>query len=99
VRAKRALAAEVFTLDVQDSVGRRLAATRYPSASAKLGTTAACRAHLALALDGDASRTQLAATSRWIAPERTTETNGSVREGERQATLERIQQVIAPPQQ
>jgi hypothetical protein len=99
VRAKRALAAEVFTLDVQDSVGGRLAATRYPSASAKLGTTAACRVHLALALDGDASRTQLAATSRWIAPERTTETNGSVCEGERQATLERIQQVISPPQQ
>src|SRR5882724_1366413 len=69
VRAKRALTAETFTLDVQDSVGGRFTAMRYPSASAKVGTTAACRVQLALAIQGGAEQPELASTSRWIAPE------------------------------
>src|ERR687890_149728 len=52
VRTKRALTAEVFTLDVQDSLGGRITAMRYPSATAKAGTAASCRVQLSLGLDG-----------------------------------------------
>src|SRR5437899_444315 len=88
VRAKRALTAEVFTLDVQDSVGGRLTAMRYPSANAKLGTPAACRVQLALAIQGEADRPEVASTSRWIAPEAMAGSGAC--EKDRQETLDRI---------
>jgi hypothetical protein len=99
VRAKRALTAEVFTVDVQDSVGGRITAMRYPSSSAKVGTAAACRVQLALALDGSSGGTQVASTSRWIAPEVTSDSNAGVCEKERQETLDRILVVVAPAPQ
>lgn len=99
VRAKRALAAEVFTLDVQDSLAGRLTATRYPSATARPGTADACRVRLALVIGGTADQAEVASRSRWIAPQRTGATNPSVCDAERQATLARIEQVIAPSQQ
>jgi hypothetical protein len=96
VRTKRALTTEVFTLDVQDSLGGRLTAMRYPSATAKPGTAAACRVGLALAIEGSADRASLASTSRWLAPEVTSATNAQVCEQDRQETLDRILQVVAP---
>lgn len=56
VRAKRALTAEVFTLDAQDSLRGRLTAMRYPSATAKAGTSSACRVGLAPAIEGAQER-------------------------------------------
>jgi hypothetical protein len=99
VRAKRALTAEVFTVDVQDSLQGRITATRYPSSSAKVGTAAACRVQLALALDGSSDGTQVASTSRWIAPEVTSDSNAGICEKERQETLDRILLVVAPAPQ
>ena len=96
VRAKRALTAEVFTLDVQDSLGGRLTAMRYPSANAKPGTPAACRVGLALAIQGSGDHADLSSTSRWLAPEITSTSNADVCEQERQETLERILLVVAP---
>ena len=97
VRAKRALTAEVFTLDVQDSVGGHLTAMRYPSATAKPGTPQACRVGLTLAIQGGQDQAQLASTSRWIAPEVTSDSNAKLCDQERQETLDRILVVIAPP--
>jgi hypothetical protein len=99
VRAKRALTAEVFTVDVQDSLRGRITAMRYPSSSAKVGTAAACRVQLALALDGSPDGAQVASTSRWIAPEVTSGSNAGVCEKERQETLDRILLVVAPAPQ
>jgi hypothetical protein len=97
VRAKRALTAEVFTLDVQDSVGGRLTAMRYPSASAKVGTPAACRVQLAMAIQGEGDRPALASTSRWIAPEAMAGSGAC--EKDRQETLDRILAVVVPQPQ
>ena len=97
VRAKRALTAEVFTLDAQDSLGGRLTAMRYPSASAKPGTAAACRVGLALAIEGADDQAKLSTTSRWIAPALTSASNAGLCEQERQETLDRILLVVAPP--
>lgn len=99
VRARRALTAEVFTLDVQDSLRGRLTAMRYPSASAKVGTAAACRVHLALSLEGSPERAQVSSTSRWIAPAVTAASNAELCEQERQETLDRILLVVAPAPQ
>ena len=96
VRAKRALTAEVFTLDVQDSVGGRLTAMRYPSASAKLGTAAACRVQLAMKLEGSGESAQVTSDSRWISPEAMATEHPDVCEKERQETLDRILLVVAP---
>ena len=95
VRAKRALTAEVFTLDVQDSLGGRLTAMRYPSATAKVGTAAACRVQLALAIQGGAERPELASTSRWIAPEAMA-AQPDLCEKDRKETLDRILLVVVP---
>jgi hypothetical protein len=99
VRAKRALTAEVFTLDVQDSLGGRLTAMRYPSATAKLGTPAACRVQLALAIGGTADRPAVTSTSRWIAPEAMAGSNVGVCEKDREETLNRILAVVVPTPQ
>lgn len=96
VRAKRALTAEVFTLDVQDSVGGRITAMRYPSSTAKAGTAAACRVRLALNLQGTPETAELASTSRWIAPEGMAASHPDVCEQDRQETLARILLVVAP---
>jgi hypothetical protein len=99
VRAKRAVQAEGFTLDVQDSLGGRLAGLRYPSSTAQMGTAAACRVQLTLALQGGPERTEVGWTSRWIAPVAMAKTTNDVCETDRTETLDRIQQVIVPPRQ
>jgi hypothetical protein len=97
VRAKRALTAESFTLDVQDSVGGRITAMRYPSATAKVGTQAACRVHLAMAITGAAQSSELASSSQWIAPVAMATGKPELCERDRQETMDRILLVVAPP--
>jgi hypothetical protein len=97
VRAKRALTAESFTLDVQDSVGGRITAMRYPSATAKVGTQAACPVHVAMAVNGAAERSELASSSQWVAPAAMAAGKPELCEQDRQETLDRILLVVAPP--
>ena len=99
VRAKRALTAESFTLDVQDSVGGRITGMRYPSATAKVGTQAACRVHLSLRLDGAAERSEVSSSSQWIAPAAMASGKPELCEQDRRETLDRILLVVAPPAQ
>ena len=99
VRAKRALTAESFTLDVQDSVGGRITAMRYPSATAKVGTQAACRVHLAMALTGAAESSELASSSQWVAPATMATGKPELCERDRQETVNRILLVVVPPAQ
>jgi hypothetical protein len=99
VRAKRALTAESFTLDVQDSVGGRITAMRYPSATAKVGTQAACRVHLAMALTGAAESSELASSSQWVAPATMATGKLELCERDRQETVNRILLVVVPPAQ
>jgi hypothetical protein len=96
-RARRALSAEAFTLDVVDSTGGRLIGVRYPSANAMSGTQMACRMTLALGIDGDAERSELSSTSRWVAAEKMMDKAPEVCERERTQVLERIATTVAPP--
>jgi hypothetical protein len=68
VRARRALQGESFTLDVVDSSGGRLSGTRWPSSSAKQGSSAACHVTVALQVQGDANRSEVTTVSSWVAP-------------------------------
>jgi hypothetical protein len=97
VRARRGLTGESFTMDVIDSAGGRLTATRWPSASGKLSTSQACHVSVALQINGDAAESQVAATSRWIAPGAMEEKAPEVCEQERNDVLSRLAQTLAPP--
>ena len=96
VRARRALQGESFTLDVVDSAGGRLTGTRWPSASAQQGTAPACHVTLALQIRGDATRSEVASTSRWVAPRTMSDKAPTVCEEERAGVLERANQVLVP---
>jgi hypothetical protein len=96
-RAKRALAAELFTLDVVDSTGGHLTAMRYPASSAHMGSAGACRLKLALNISGDAGQSEVQANSRWISAEPMLDKAPTVCEQERQDVLGRLALVIAPP--
>ncbi len=96
-RAHRAVVAEAFTLDVVDSTGGRLIGTRFPSSSAHLGTAAACRMSLALAVGGNEQQAEVGATSRWLAPEGMSDKAPQVCERERNDVLQRITQTLTPP--
>jgi hypothetical protein len=97
VRARRALQGESFTLDLVDSSGGRISGTRWPSSSAPLGTAPACHLGLALQIRGDATHSEVATTSRWIAPRSMSEKAPKVCERERSQVLERTDQVLVPP--
>ena len=97
VRARRALQGESFTMDVTDSAAGRLIATRWPSASAQQGTSQACHVSLALAIRGDATRSEVSSTSRWLAPGGMRDKAPKVCEQERAEVLERTVQVLVPP--
>ena len=97
VRARRALQGESFTLDVVDSAGGRLTGTRWPSPSAQQGSQAACHVMLALAIKGDATRSEVASTSRWVAPGGMSDKAPQVCEQERTEVLDRTVQVLVPP--
>jgi hypothetical protein len=95
-RARRALQAESFTLYVVDSAGGRLSGTRWPSANAQQGTSTACHVALALEIRGDATSSEVASTSRWVAPGGMSDKAPTVCEQERTQVLERTNQVLVP---
>jgi hypothetical protein len=97
VRARRALTGESFTVDLADSTGGHLVATRWPSSSGKLGTSTACHVSVDYRIAGDATRSEVTATSRWIAPGTMSEKAAQVCEQERSQVLERTNLVINPP--
>ncbi len=99
VRARRAVQAEAFTVDIADSLGGRITGTRYASSNAQIGSSAACRVRLALQVQGDRERAQVATTSRWLAPEPMEEQAPTVCEKERAEVLTRVTQTIEPPPQ
>jgi hypothetical protein len=97
VRTRRALQGETFTMDVVDSIGGHLTAIRYPSADAKLGTSAKCRVALDLEVSGGEQEAEVASTSRWIAPDAMMDKAPTICEQERADVLDRIDQVLVPP--
>jgi hypothetical protein len=97
VRARRALQGESFTLDLVDSSGGRLTATRWPSSNAKPGSSAACHVTVALQIQGDESRSEVTSTSRWVAPGSMSDKAPQLCEAERSEVLERTVQVLNPP--
>jgi hypothetical protein len=96
VRARRALQAESFTLDRVDSTGGQLSGTRWPGSNARLGTSTACHVTVALQIQGDAARSEVATTSRWVAPSSMSEKAPKVCEQERSQVLDRTKQVLVP---
>jgi hypothetical protein len=98
-RTRRALTSDAFTLDVVDSTHGHLVGTRYASANAKQGTTAACRMTLDLNIRGDAQQAELASTSRWVAPQTMQDKAPEVCDRERTDVLDRINTTVAPPAQ
>ena len=96
VRARRALQGESFTLDLVDSTGGRLSGTRWPGSNAHLGTSTACHVSFALRIQCDAANSEIATTSRWIAPSSMSEQAPRVCEQERAQVLERTDQVLVP---
>lgn len=96
VRVRRALQGESFTLDVVDSARGRFTGTRWPSASARQGTSAACHVSVALQIQGDNDRSEVSSTSRWVAPGGMSDKAPTVCEEERSQVLERTAQVLAP---
>jgi hypothetical protein len=96
VRSRRALQGESFTLDVVDSAGGRLTGTRWPSSSAKQGSSAACHVAVALQIQGDANRSEVTSTSRWVAPSGMSDKAPEVCEEERGQVLDRTAQVLVP---
>lgn len=99
VRARRAVQAEAFTVDVADSLGGRITGTRYASSNAQIGSSAACRVRLALQVEGDSQKAQVATTSRWLAPEPMEKQAPTVCEKERTEVLTRLTETIEPPPQ
>jgi hypothetical protein len=97
VRARRGLTGESFTMDVVDSAGGRLTATRWPSSSGKLGSSQACHVSAALEIKGDAAQSEVSATTRWIAPGGMQDKAPTVCEQERNDVLSRLAQTLAPP--
>ena len=97
VRARRAMQAETFTVDLADSVGGHIVATRYAGSSAKLGSATACRLRVALNVQGSNEAVQVATTSRWLAPEPMQQQAPDVCEKERTDVLARVAQTIDPP--
>lgn len=96
-RARRALQGESFTMDLIDSTRGVLIGTRWPSASAQQGTRAACHVTVALQIQGNNSSSEVASTSRWVAPGGMSDKAPTVCEEERKQVLERTAQVLVPP--
>ena len=97
VRARRALQGESFTLDVVDSTGGVLTGRRWPSASARQGTSPACQVIIVLSIKGDQSRSEVTSVSRWVSPGGMADKAPEVCEQERSEVLERTAQVLVPP--
>jgi hypothetical protein len=84
-------------MDVVDSAGGRLTATRWPSSSGKLGSSQACHVSAALQIKGDAVQSEVSATTRWIAPGGMQAKAPTICEQERNYVLSRLTQTLAPP--
>ena len=96
VRARRALTGESFTMDVVDSTRGVLTGTRWPSASAQQGSQVACHVTVALRIQGDDNRSEVATTSRLVAPGGMSDKAPKVCEEERRQVLDRTAQVLVP---
>lgn len=99
VRTRRAATAEAITIDVADSANGRIVGTRYSDPKAKVGSATSCRLRLALQVQGGDGQSQLATTSRWMAPEQMGDTASKVCDKERTDVLARITQTVAPAPQ
>ena len=99
VRTRRAATAEAITIDIADSANGRIAGTRYSDPKARVGSATSCRVRLALQIQGDDKQSQLATTSRWMAPEQMGDTASKVCDKERTDVLTRITQTVAPTPQ
>jgi hypothetical protein len=97
VRTRRALQAESFTLDVVDSSGGHLTGMRYPSADAKLGSSAKCRVAIAMDVQGTGQAAEVSSTSRWVAPDVMLDQAPEICEQERLDVLQRMNDVLVPP--
>jgi hypothetical protein len=95
-RVRRALASDVFTIDVVDSTHGHLVGTRYPNANPQPGSPQSCRMSLTLDIRGDSQQSEIATTSRWLAPEHMS-TAPQLCERERSQVLERINTTVVPP--
>jgi hypothetical protein len=97
VRARRALQGESFTIDLADSTGGRLVATRWPKSTAVQGSQEACHVAVALQIQGDKENAEVVSKSRWISPGGMSDKAPKVCEQERSQVLERTAAVIVPP--
>lgn len=96
-RARRALQGESFTMDLIDSTRGVLIGTRWPSSSAQQGTRSACHVNVALQIQGNSTSSEVATTSRWVAPGGMSDKAPTVCEEERKQVLERAALVLVPP--
>jgi len=83
-------------MDVVDSTRGVLTGTRWPSASAQQGSQVACHVTVALRIQGDDNRSEVATTSRWVAPGGMSDKAPKVCEEERRQVLDRTAQVLVP---
>jgi hypothetical protein len=99
VRARRAAQAEAITVDLTDSLRGQIVGTRFSDPKAQVGSAASCRVRLNLQIQGDESQSEVATTSRWLAPVQAGDKGPQVCEKERTDVLARINSTIAPPAQ
>ena len=83
-------------MDLVDSTKGVLIGTRWPSASAQQGSQAACHVSVALQIQGDDNRSEVATISRWVAPGGMSDKAPKVCEEERKQVLDRTAQVLVP---
>ncbi len=68
VRARRAMAADFFTLDVADSVAGVISGVRHPKPGVLAMDPYACRLHLTYLMAGGADSTPVQVKQQWAAP-------------------------------
>lgn len=95
-RARRAVAAEVMTIEKADSISGLLIARRYPKTTAADNALERCHVlvHLNLMPSGDG--TDLKWETMWVAPAAMASTQPPVCEDEREGVQSRIQSTISP---
>ncbi|MEO8635391.1 MAG: hypothetical protein ABI587_08960 [Gemmatimonadales bacterium] len=68
VRARRAMAADFFTLDIADSVGGVMSGVRHPKPGVLAIDPYACRLHVTYALAAGTDSTPVEVRTQWTAP-------------------------------
>lgn len=99
-RVKRAMQAEVFTIESQDSLAGEIGGTRYPSPNTTTGSGLACRLRVSLALapaSGDS--TEISGRGLWTVYKAGRDSGRAVGpcDQELAQTMARLQQAAAPP--